>query len=102
MVDSIRRAISKYSRQSDSSKKHLVLILDRHLQMFPWESIPSLQEKSVSRLPSLSFLTDRIQMLNNSSYGVLEIDHQASTSYVLNPSGDLKHTEKEFSLFLKR
>ncbi|KAF8940108.1 hypothetical protein BGZ58_007693 [Dissophora ornata] len=39
---------------------HVILILDKHLQVFPWESCPVLRGEAVSRVPSLWFLRDRI------------------------------------------
>ncbi|KAF9919277.1 hypothetical protein BX616_009980 [Lobosporangium transversale] len=39
---------------------HVILILDKHLQIFPWESCPVLREEAVSRVPSIWFLRDRI------------------------------------------
>ena len=32
---------------------HLVLVLDRRLQAFPWENMPCLQGESVSRVGSM-------------------------------------------------
>ncbi|KAG0006975.1 hypothetical protein BGZ65_000796 [Modicella reniformis] len=39
---------------------HVILILDKHLQVFPWESLPVLRPEAVSRVPSIWFLRDRI------------------------------------------
>ncbi|KAG0048294.1 hypothetical protein BGZ83_006712, partial [Gryganskiella cystojenkinii] len=39
---------------------HVILILDKHLQVFPWESCPVLREEAVSRMPSIWMLRDRI------------------------------------------
>ncbi|KAG0015186.1 hypothetical protein BGZ81_011824 [Podila clonocystis] len=104
---------------------HIVLVLDKYLQMFPWESCPGLRGEAVSRLPSICFLRDRILQqrhlqLNQPSslestlsatgpftdamevnrhalmdWKDVEIDPQR-TFYVLNPGGDLKNTENEF------
>jgi hypothetical protein len=38
----------------------MVLILDQNLQAFPWESLPCLEGQSVSRLPSLECLRERL------------------------------------------
>ncbi|KAJ1659087.1 separin protein [Dispira simplex] len=46
---------------------HVVLILDKHLQLLPWESMPCLRQRSVSRLPSLHFLRDRMLLLYSSN-----------------------------------
>ncbi|KAG9309980.1 peptidase family C50-domain-containing protein [Chiua virens] len=39
---------------------HTFLVLDRNLQGIPWESLPVLRGQSVSRIPSLEFLLDRL------------------------------------------
>ena len=77
--------------------KHVVLLLDKHIQMFPWESCPSLRRLSVSRLPTFSLLWDRLRTMHDD----LEID-ATRTFYVLNPSGDLSNTQHEFREFLQR
>lgn len=104
---------------------HIVLVLDKHLQMFPWESCPGLRGEAVSRLPSICFLRDRISQQGRHQQNppsslesmlsaadpvtdTMEVDHHAlmdwkdveinpqRTFYVLNPGGDLKNTENEF------
>ena len=39
---------------------HTFLVLDKNVQAIPWECIPILRGKSVSRIPSMEFLVDRI------------------------------------------
>lgn len=98
-----------------SRDHHLFLVLDRSVQCFPWESIPILRGQSVSRIPSLSFLLDRVQLarhqrglplsLNSSEPKGPELDcvvvNPRKAYYVLNPSGDLKRTEGQFIDWLK-
>ncbi|GAA5982183.1 hypothetical protein JCM10908_004771 [Rhodotorula pacifica] len=83
--------------------EHTFLILDKHLHAFPWESIPCLRGRSVSRLPSVSFLRDRLDLA--SAQGVedfLDITVNPSrTAYILNPGGDLKNTQQTFEPWLK-
>jgi separase len=96
---------------------HLFLVLDRNVQGIPWESIPILRGHSVSRIPSLSFLLDRIHLARhlrgmlplpsasevasgNNSIDRANIDPRR-TFYVLNPSGDLKPTQKRFQTWLE-
>ncbi|KAF9397283.1 hypothetical protein BGX21_009035 [Mortierella sp. AD011] len=109
---------------------HVILILDKHLQGFPWESCPVLRQEAVSRVPSMWFLRDRIlqQRYNLSKSNTedpftegsssitstnaearhpwdckwqdLELDPQ-KTFYVLNPGGDLKNTEDAFKDYVK-
>ncbi|CAG8439582.1 1339_t:CDS:10 [Ambispora leptoticha] len=92
---------------------HIILILDKSVQMFPWESLPCLRSKAVSRLPSLSFLRDRILMTQNRNqfrnkiiakskvWTDYTIDHR-NAFYVLNPSQDFPNTQKQFQEFFER
>ncbi|KAN0065117.1 separin protein [Thecaphora frezii] len=41
---------------------HLFLVLDKETAMFPWESMPILRRRAVSRIPSMAFLQDRIDL----------------------------------------
>jgi separase len=83
---------------------HMFLILDRNVMGIPWESIPVLRGQSVSRIPSVAFLRDRVRLASakNRSGGVVDrmsVDSR-KTFFVLNPSGDLKGTEGRFKPWL--
>ncbi|RKF58238.1 Separin [Golovinomyces cichoracearum] len=76
--------------------RHIILVLDKALHCFPWESLPCLDGIAVSRLPSLEFLRERMMNIQseNSSHDKPSgcyIDRNQG-SYILNPGGDLKHT----------
>ncbi|CAG8506100.1 10891_t:CDS:10 [Funneliformis mosseae] len=93
---------------SNVDDQHVILILDKYVQMLPWESLPCLRSQAVSRLPSLSFLRDRIMLTNHvnnkqdNKQGWLDyVIDQHKSFYVLNPSQDLKHTQNEFEGFVK-
>lgn len=89
---------------------HMFLVLDRSLQSIPWESLPVLRGQSVSRIPSLEFLLDRMHLAEMQRQAAgqdgdplidrIHVDAR-KTYYVLNPSGDLKGTEGRFSSWLK-
>lgn len=89
----------------DVSDEHLFLVLDKNVQGLPWENIPVLRGRSVSRIPSISFLLDRVQFARLQC-----VDHDRSTDgaalnprsvyYILNPSGDLERTEERFHPWL--
>lgn len=92
-----------------SSNRHLVLILGGNIQHLPWENIPSLRNMSVSRLPCLSMLRDRLLLSQNLEgfdlvldrpTGLLGVDKN-NLGYVLNPSSDLKKTEERIKPILK-
>ncbi|KAL8280628.1 hypothetical protein RQP46_006951 [Phenoliferia psychrophenolica] len=91
-------------RAVPSEDEHTFLLLDKSLQGFPWESIPCLQGRSVSRLPSLAFLRDRLDLARLRATSPdrpheLIVD-SSKTAYLLNPSGDLKNTQATFESWL--
>ncbi|KAJ5317341.1 hypothetical protein N7508_001849 [Penicillium antarcticum] len=74
--------------------RHTVLVLDKTLHLFPWESLPCLQGYPVCRVPSLECLRDRVLQFRSSSSGA--IMNRKSGAYVLNPTGDLRSTQTTF------
>jgi separase len=90
--------------------EHVFLVLNRCLQEIPWESLPILRGRSVSRIPNVDFLIDRLELAQrrresgtreSKQYdGHTRLD-SSSTYYVLNPSGDLEGTERRFSPWLR-
>ena len=93
---------AKYgSRILPQKDSHMFLVLDKNVQGIPWESIPILRSQSVSRIPSMDFLMDRLHyarsMRGESKKPVdrLVVDPRKAF-FVLNPSGDLKNTEGRF------
>ncbi|GAA5849620.1 hypothetical protein JCM8547_000513 [Rhodosporidiobolus lusitaniae] len=85
--------------------EHTFLILDKTLQAFPWESLPCLRGRSVSRLPSLAFLRDRFDLAASRSTDPEQphdlVVNPTKASFVLNPGGDLKNTQKTFEPWLE-
>ncbi|ROW14377.1 hypothetical protein VPNG_03897 [Cytospora leucostoma] len=88
------------------TKSHTVLVLDKSLHTFPWESLPALHGLAVSRVPSLACLRRLILEQRSPSTEVPQSDgighpagHYASINsgtYMLNTSGDLKTTQATF------
>ncbi|KDR77139.1 hypothetical protein GALMADRAFT_66375 [Galerina marginata CBS 339.88] len=98
----------KQNKTSNSSTKalneHIFLVLDKNVQGLPWESMPVLRGRSVSRIPGVQFLHDRLAFakLKRESAGHpykpqdgANVDARKGF-YVLNPSGDLGRTEERF------
>lgn len=84
--------------------EHLILVLDSPLHNFPWESVPFLAKRSISRLPALSFLQDRL-VVNATAQSMDSTCSSAASPrvhYTLDPGGDLKHTKNEFGAWLKQ
>ena len=81
-----------------NNEKHIVLILDKNVQHLPWESLPILRGRQVSRLPNIAMLH---QCISGRSRKV-QISSPDAAFYLLNPSGDLIKTEKKLSESLSR
>ena len=100
VLDALRTYHSQVAQVPDE-RQHLVLVLDRRLQCFPWENMPCLQNTSVSRVGSMLSLRECILAArdkNNFDLSALSDDKQFivgrdSGSYILNPSSDLKSTQ---------
>lgn len=87
----------------------MFLILDKDTSPFPWESMPVLRNRPVSRIPSTSFLQDRIELskIRNKSQSEFNssssrmVLNRSKTFYVLNPSQDLTKSQETFSPWLE-
>jgi separase len=110
------RSEAEHQRKEDgTSDDHMVLILDRKVQEIPWESIPVLRSRSVSRIPSFAFLLDRLALIEHrsaqrSGAGGKEtavdgppryVVDPRQTHYVLNPSKDLVRTQAHFEPWMR-
>jgi separase len=90
---------------SPQPEEHIFLVLDRHVQEIPWESIPILRGRAISRIPSARFLVDRLvteEALPTSEDGTerRKLIHANNTSFILNAAGDLKQTQERFGGWL--
>ena len=104
-VISTKADVAKGSTElSTPSDEHLFLVLDKNVQGLPWESMPILRGRSVSRIPGVDFLHDRIAFakLKREARGQIHRSEDgaavdaSSGYYILNPSGDLGRTEDRF------
>ncbi|CAO2657190.1 Nn.00g033160.m01.CDS01 [Neocucurbitaria sp. VM-36] len=103
MVVEIHDALRAYhsaNHKLNAVPRHTILILDKNLHAFPWESLPCLERLSISRLPSLAALRERLLAARpppDTQSGPAPGHHiRADTggTSILNPSGDLSHTLK--------
>lgn len=79
-------------------RNHTVLVLDKSLHSFPWESLPCLRGSPVCRVPSLECLRDRVLQVRKATENVhtgQKVDRRDG-SYILNPAGDLHMTQGAF------
>ncbi|KAH7313401.1 peptidase family C50-domain-containing protein [Stachybotrys elegans] len=91
-------AAMRGSGSDDENHAHTVLVLDKSLHVFPWESLPCLQGLAVSRVPSLECLRQLIVNMKVPD-GQSPAGHYVSPgsgTYILNPSSDLKNTQAFF------
>ncbi|OJD32025.1 cell division-associated protein bimb [Diplodia corticola] len=121
MLDALR---SFHEEAEPMPNQHTILILDKNLHAFPWESLPSLQSLSISRLPSMSALRERLLVARASKKhsssapsssssdedatdnDVIRGGHHISISTltgtsVLNPGGDLTRTQETLAPHVK-
>jgi separase len=94
------RSYHEAANFNEAEQNHLILILDRKLHAFPWESLPCLQNVSVSRVGSILTLRERIlamrrQMKDSTEERYIVSKH--SGAFILNPSGDLSRTQTTMS-----
>lgn len=98
LVLAIENAICDYhvklQEYEQESYEHIVLVLDKSCHELPWESMPMLRSKSVSRVPSL----DILQTLLNKRQKHLTLSKELPVKYILNPGGDLVKTQSRFEL----
>ncbi|QYT04376.1 Separase [Trichoderma simmonsii] len=95
-------ALRGYHNAANSTEReegtHTVLVLDKLLHAFPWESMPCMDGLSVSRVPSLACLRQLIREAGRDpirkSHGHF-VSAKAGT-YILNPSSDLTNTQTFF------
>src|ERR1700694_887338 len=102
MTIDIQEAIRCYHDAASARKQdHVILILDKSLHMFPWESLPCLRGRSVSRLPSFGSLMERVvdSPVDGASWPSVVANRGF---FVLNPEGDLTHTQSQFENTLSR
>lgn len=90
---------------SSETVDHLFLVLDKNVQDFPWESIPVLRGRSISRIPSLPFLLDHLAVTRHSApmqAGGRPRADARRVFYILNPSGDLSRTQTHFEPWIEQ
>lgn len=76
------------------------LVLDENLQLFPFEGMPSFQNRPVCRLPSLPFA---LASLLESSQSPLDppVVNPANVSYIIDPEANLGKTQERLLPFIE-
>ena len=102
MYDALRAYFSGVKAESTREDgAHTILVLDKGLHAFPWESLPCMEGLAVSRVPSLACLRQLMTEANaskgcNTSTWSGHYVSRDSGTYILNPSSDLKNTQGIF------
>ena len=81
----------------ERKSQHLILVLDKELQVFPWESLPCLRGQAVSRMPSMGSIWERLRTIRGQSSNFEgHVLPRTNGAYILNPASDLKSTQATF------
>lgn len=84
-------------RQIQVSKpRHTVLVVDKICHEFPWESLPFLVDRSVSRVPSLGVLQRLLAANPRSEWKVGKV------AYIIDPGNDLQSTQAKMKDEMKK
>ncbi|XP_067170221.1 separin [Apteryx mantelli] len=92
----LQEALEKRKACSRQASGSLVLVLDKHLQKLPWESMAFLRDVPVTRLPSLRFLLSYSLAQKQAGSVLSRGVNPGSTFYILNPHNNLPGTEERF------
>ncbi|XP_052258977.1 uncharacterized protein LOC127863473 isoform X2 [Dreissena polymorpha] len=96
-VEEFVRTFQKYRDGVVNFTAHTVLILDKSVQNMPWESMPMLSTKSVTRMPCLSHVYTQLEQQRTTVDSLLTRGiNMRSTCYLLNPGNDIPNTEAFF------
>ena len=96
ILDALRQYHEAVEVDARADDEHVVLVLDKRLQAFPWENLPCLEQCSVSRVGSMLSLRNCVDAMRASRQGVAEDRHMVSSktgTFILNPSSDLASTQ---------
>ncbi|NXS41301.1 ESPL1 protein, partial [Balaeniceps rex] len=98
----LQEAVEKQRACAEQTGGSLVLVLDKHLQKLPWESMACLKAVPVTRLPSLRFLLSYSLAQKRAGSVLSRGVNPSSTFYVLNPHSNLLGTEERFRGWFER
>lgn len=103
VLDALHAYHDETSRaQAETTGRHVILVLDKELQVFPWESMACLKGRAVSRMPSLGAIWERLKTLGTQHNKVAGHSIPSSEgAYILNPSSDLAPTQETFGQVLE-
>ncbi|GLT85957.1 hypothetical protein SLE2022_041220 [Rubroshorea leprosula] len=103
----IQDAVNRLDEEDNPMREPIILVLDCDVQMLPWESIPTLRNQEVYRMPSvgsISVMLDRICLYQeqvDKMVAAFPLIDPMDAFFLLNPSGDLSSTQVEFEKWFK-
>ncbi|OIR59101.1 MAG: separase/separin [Amphiamblys sp. WSBS2006] len=86
------QTIAEYRQAEGGPDQTVVLVLGNTLCSVPWEALSFLDKLPVTRVPTIAFLNNLLERKQTA--------HPARIGYILNPEGDLKHTQTVFEDYL--
>ncbi|POI24140.1 hypothetical protein CIB84_012112, partial [Bambusicola thoracicus] len=92
----LQEALDKQKSSMREPGGSVILVLDKHLQKLPWESMACLRDLPVTRLPSLRFLLSYTLAQRQTNSVLCHGIDPSRTFYVLNPQNNLSSTEQCF------
>lgn len=94
IIDALRLYHEASTEADAQPDQHMVLVLDKRLQAFPWENLPCLEQHSVTRVGSMLSLRDCISAMRL-QHGVFDrhVVSRKTGTFILNPSSDLTSTQ---------
>ncbi|KAH0848360.1 separase [Fonsecaea pedrosoi] len=99
LVEVLDALHSYHDHQSASRDKrgHVILVLDKELQAFPWESLSCLKNQGVSRMPSIASVWEKLKAIEDQRHDLKGyMIPRTDGAYILNPSSDLVATQETF------
>lgn len=87
--------VDRKAKLSGLKRKHVCLLVDKHLHQIPWESLPSAKKQSITRMPSIHFLLSHLKV------NKLSINKE-NAFYIVDPGGDLVYTKQKFQPFFEK
>ncbi|OAL36186.1 hypothetical protein AYO20_04600 [Fonsecaea nubica] len=100
LVEVLDALHSYHDRQSSASRDkrgHVILVLDKELQAFPWESLSCLKNQGVSRMPSIASVWEKLKAIEDQRHDLKGyMIPRTDGAYILNPSSDLVATQETF------
>ncbi|XP_031458631.1 separin isoform X2 [Phasianus colchicus] len=92
----LQEALDKQKSSTREPGGSVILVLDKHLQKLPWESMACLRDLPVTRLPSLRFLLSYALTQRQANSVLCRGIDPSRTFYILNPQNNLSSTEERF------